>query len=613
MHPNLSQSWERSKRYNANLAKAKEAILQAHELKEYIEHQEDLLQLIRPMIDPFAYSLKSAGSIVAISNSSGLILESRGDPSFLQETEKIYLRNGADWSEEIRGTNSAGTVAIEKRPLAVIGKDHYLSSHHMLYCVGSPIFDPHGNLRAVLNSSGHEHLYHPSMLGMVDTIARNIEDRLLIQQRNPQMILSLSTQPSKHDEALLAVDQHGQIIGTNREARELLLLENIIDKAIYLEELFSNTEPLFQHQQTTTQSIPLHMKGSEEKQLSASIILNTIPPKIFVTDRSTNKKQIPTMNQCSHDPFAHIYGEDELFNQALATARKAAQTPYTVMITGETGTGKEMVSQAIHEASPRSAKPFIALNCGGITKSLAESELFGYEGGAFTGAKRSGQPGVFEQADGGTLFLDEIAELPMDIQISLLRVLQDYHIMRIGGTTSIPVDVRIITATHTDLWEKVQNGTFRADLFYRLQGIHVHLPALRNRQDRLPFAKMILKQVEKELHKQTLSFSTNAEQFIEEYTWPGNVRQLMSAIREAAFSSTNHLIDVHSFPDYILTDAQQMKRTGSLLQDTENKLILQTMKQTGGNMTKTAQILGIGRNTLYRKLDRLKNKPTLQD
>ncbi|WP_245553046.1 sigma 54-interacting transcriptional regulator [Brevibacillus massiliensis] len=222
--------------------------------------------------------------------------------------------------------------------------------------------------------------------------------------------------------------------------------------------------------------------------------------------------------------FYDIYGRDEKFQAAIRLAKRAAATDYTVMLSGESGTGKDIVSQAIHLASMRSNKPYVAINCGAIPKSLLESKLFVYEAGAFTGAKQSGQPGKIEQAHGGTLFLDEIAEMPPEMQVALLRVLQDFTVTRIGGIKPIQVDVRIITATHADLWKNVQEGKFRADLFYRLQGVQVTLPPLREREDRLELAKLLLKGIGSELDQGPLSLTTAAERLIERYPWPGNVR-----------------------------------------------------------------------------------------
>jgi len=263
-----------------------------------------------------------------------------------------------------------------------------------------------------------------------------------------------------------------------------------------------------------------------------------------------------------------------------------------------------MLAQAIHRASPRCDAPFIAINCGAVPKSLLESELFGYEEGAFTGARQTGQPGKFELAHGGTLFLDEIAEMPMEMQVALLRVMQDFTFTRVGGSKQVRVDVRIITATHADLWKKVQDGSFRADLFYRLEGIHVVLPPLRKRTDRLHVAQLLLRKIQEKSEKEILTLSPAAERLIKNYSWPGNVRQMVGTLRSAAFLAENGVIEPDHFPPYVLSNDTQNKFEGSLMQ-AENQVIIDAFKQTGGNISQTSRVLGIGRSTLYRKLKKM--------
>lgn len=607
----LVRSWERSKQYGACILKAKEAILEDYVLRQHKEKKENFLKAIHPTMEQLAQSLKTSSSIVVISNPSGILLHSMGDPAFLKDTEKIYLKDGASWSEQVRGTNSAGTIAIEKKPLAIIGEDHYLHSHHMLYCVGSPIFDPYGNLQAVLNVSGHADLYHPSLFGMVDVIARKIENWMLIRNQEDKMVISLYPKERKKFEALLSVNSHGQVIGANREARSLLPLEKQRDKVIYMDDLFYQPEKIFDTSVRFDEEA-IQVKSINNKELFASVVIHS-NAKAFSINTITNQKQRKSSTQNKQFTFTDIHGRDKHFLHALTLAEKVAKTDYTVVIIGESGTGKEMVSQAIHEASFRSNKPFVALNCGAITKTLASSELFGYEAGAFTGAKQTGQAGVFEQANGGTLFLDEIAELSTDIQVALLRVLQDFRVKRIGGTKTVEVDVRLITATHDNLWEKVEAGTFRADLFFRLQGIHIELPPFRERSDRLQFAEMKLKKLAIELNRPQLSFSQEVKNFIEAYNWPGNIRQVSSALREAAFASPTNIIELNSFPPYMKTNSQTLSQTGSLLQDKENETIIETITKANGNISEAARILGIGRNTLYRKIENMKNNNIIID
>ncbi|HJV46375.1 MAG TPA: sigma-54-dependent Fis family transcriptional regulator [Bacillota bacterium] len=599
----LEKSWKRSRKYKVDPSIAKDAILGEFEFKQLREKKESLLRVVIPKLNSLTDYLKTFQSIILVSDLEGCILESIGDPVFLKDHEKIQLCKGAYWSEKVRGTNTAGTTIVEQKPIAIVGNQHYLELIHKLYCTSSPIFDPRGDLVAVLNITGYHEKYHPSLLGMVDILAKEIEDWLLINQPENQLIIALDSQQKRNQRAILAVNTDGVIIGANREARMLGHLTNATIGKAEISEIFSGIQPLLQRKKEIHPGdlFPLQSKKNGQNQLFASIILDT---------RSSNKPIEKTIKKNDEEPkiyprtFEDIHGIDRDFLSAINLAKKAAAIDYTILITGESGTGKDIVAQAIHRASPRSHKPFIAINCGAVPKSLLESELFGYEGGAFTGARQTGQPGKFEQAHGGTLFLDEIAEMPMEMQVVLLRVMQDFTFTRVGGTKPISVDVRIITATHTDLWKKVQDGSFRADLFYRLEGIHIILPPLRRRTDRLHVAQLLLRNIQEKLEKVDLILSSASKRLIQNYSWPGNVRQMLGALRSASFLAESGVIEPDHFPPYILSNPIILKQDGSLEQ-AENEVIIETINKTGGNLSQTSRILGIGRSTLYRKLKKL--------
>lgn len=605
----LLNSWKRSEQHAASMDKAKEAILEAHELKIIYDKHEQFIKRLHPAVEQLATTLKSSQSIVVLSDVSGILLNTVGDPSYLEETEKIYLQPGAQWSEDIHGTNSAGTIAIEKRPMAVVGTDHYLASHDNIYCVGSPIYNSKGKLTGVLNISGHATRYNPSLLHFIDIIARKIENNILFEEREDDMIISLQNELNPSFEALISIDNDKRITGMNRAAQEVLPIEGSSGVTIQLDELLVNADTLLDKSSSEMTFTIVNIKSQNyKKNFIASVLqrpsreIVSIPHFSKLTEKQKNK----TVNK-KQRIFPKMIGEDALFIHALNIAKKVAPTHYTISITGESGTGKDVLSHAIHQASDRYNKPFIALNCGGITKNLVESELFGYEPGSFTGAKREGHAGVFERANGGTLFLDEVAELPLHVQTTLLRVLQDFKVTRIGGNTPVKVDIRLITATHTDLWEKVQAGTFRDDLFYRLQGVHIELPPLRERTDRLQYAHYFLKEIKAELQLEAIRLEESANKLITTYDWPGNIRQLKSALREAAFFAGEGVIEAHHFPAYIVHSYRGNVKTPSLLQTMENKTIMRIVNKTEGNVSEAARILGIGRNTLYRKLARIRN------
>lgn len=588
--------------------------MESNEFKQLREQKEPFLREINPTIERLYAWVKSFSSTAIISDTSGYILERIGDPAFMKDTDKIHLFQGACWSETVRGTNAVGTVIIEKKPLAVVGQDHYLEANRYIYCAASPIFDPLGEQVAVLDISGYYNIYHPSILAMVDVIARKVEDWILIHDSNKQLVISLHPQQKRGQGALLRVNEEGVITGANREARDLFELDQLLLNAVKLSEFLTGVESLLQrpgnHPNSDVSAV--YNRKDDNNKWFASVLVDKRPLSVaFTQDRKTS---LPSVRRSSVKyTFADIYGNDPDFLSVLELAKRAAKTDYNILVTGESGTGKEMVSQAIHHVSNRSDKPFVALNCGAIARTLMESELFGYEAGAFTGAKQSGHPGKIELAHGGTLFLDEIAEMPLEMQVSLLRVLQEKTVIRVGGIKPIQVDVRIIAATHKDLWEEVQAGRFRADLFYRLQGIHLVLPPLRDRKDRLDLAAHLLRAVVKELGSPMLSFSEEATKLINQYSWPGNVRELLGSLRQAAFLATDGIIDIRHFPAYILKNRAPYAETASAsLEQLEHETILRILNTTDGNISQAARMLGIGRNTLYRKLKKLNRTYTTQ-
>jgi transcriptional regulator with PAS, ATPase and Fis domain len=307
--------------------------------------------------------------------------------------------------------------------------------------------------------------------------------------------------------------------------------------------------------------------------------------------------------------FWDILGVSKAIEEAKAISVQAAKTKSTVLITGETGTGKELFAQAIHNQSERRDRPFVAINCGAIPRELLESELFGYAEGAFTGALKSGRPGKFELANGGTVFLDEIGDMPSDMQVKLLRVLQSGEISRIGDHKPLSLDVRIIAATHVDLKNEIKCGNFREDLFYRLNVIPLRIPPLRERgDDIILLAQQILSRCRQSLGKPSIILTKEAETTLLNYRWPGNVRELENIIERAVnLTDRNHI----GHDDLNLSNSNidiDFKNAGdrSLLEHAERQVIDVVMKKKSFNVAKAAKLLGISRPTLYKKIKKYK-------
>lgn len=305
--------------------------------------------------------------------------------------------------------------------------------------------------------------------------------------------------------------------------------------------------------------------------------------------------------------FKDIIGDSDSIKEAIKIAEIASNGNSNILILGESGTGKELFAQSIHSNSYRKDKPFIDVNCGSLPLNLAESELFGYEGGSYTGSKKEGQPGKFELADGGTIFLDEIGELPLSIQVSLLRIIQERKVTRIGSQSSKDIDIMIIAATNKNLFESVQNNTFRGDLFYRLNVFNINLPPLREHQEDIPLlVKSFIERYNNRFNRSIEGITEEALYLLKQYSWPGNIRELSNIIERAIQIAVNKNIEVRDLPIYITTNTNIQDIKGrvniGLMEKEEIRTINSILRKTNGNAKVTSEVLGISRATLYRKL-----------
>jgi DNA-binding NtrC family response regulator len=332
----------------------------------------------------------------------------------------------------------------------------------------------------------------------------------------------------------------------------------------------------------------------------------------LVVQRALNSRRIESENVSLRKQIEHkfglenIIGESPPMQQVFEIVQQVAPSRVTVLITGETGTGKELIAKAVHNLSPRKTGPFVAVHAAALPSSLLESELFGHERGAFTGAVER-RIGRFELADGGTLFLDEIGELEPPMQVKLLRVLEERAFERVGGSKTLQVDVRLVAATNRDLKKLVSEGKFRDDLFYRLSVVTVDLPPLRERRDDIPLlVKAFLDEFGRENNKQVRELTPEALNVLLAYDWPGNVRELRNAIEQMVVLARAERLTVRDVPSAIREGADLSKinvvRDGMTVEDAERLVIVQALKETDGNRTKAAQKIGISRRTLHRKL-----------
>lgn len=604
----IEQSWKRCQSFgikpmNIDL----ESRLGEYEMREYYDRYAELLHYSSPILEDMFEDIRGTDFLVLVATPDGYVINSMGNPSFLHEADGVALCRGANWQEKYKGTNAIGTAITEKKPIVVHGSHHYCRDNHFLTCTASPIFGPSGELLGILNMSSYKHNFHPYSVGLVKRAGHSIEQALYIadmkKKQKEKTHGDLDFIYDHHPSSLITVNEAGIITRMNFSAAKIVG-SKVIGEPVgaVFEQLDSSASSLAKEQKIRFKDHIFTTHVLTDSQDGASQLL-------FRGEKMGQHGELS--NRYS---FQDILCEDPRLQNTIEMARKVALLDINVLLSGESGTGKELFSQSLHGASLRNGKPFIAINCSAIPESLLESELFGYEKGAFTGAKSGGQAGKFEAADEGTLFLDEIGDMPLTAQATLLRVIQERCVTRIGGISPRPINVRIIAATHKDLLKEIEAGRFRADLYYRLNGFTLKLPALRERTDLLLLADHVLSHLPFARTKPVLS--EEAKSFIQTYDWPGNFRQLQNVLQQAALLADCRPIErsllaslcpssadpyQESAPQPKL-DQEEAGAAAKSLKWNEAACIKQALEQVDGNISQAAKLLHIGRNTLYRKL-----------
>jgi transcriptional regulator of acetoin/glycerol metabolism len=603
-------------------------VLSGSALTKELEQKKDLLSVAVPVMEDIYSVVRGSSFSVWLSNGKGIILEGIADPDAYELCATDNLVPGADWSEKKVGNNAIGTALFLKRPVHLVQAEHYRKKAHRGYCSAAPIWGPDGKIMGALNVTGFWHEANQHTMGMVvagvGAIQREFRLNILHQKLSVshqyimEMIESLPV-------GIIVVNQEGIITDINRRACRMLMspAEDFINQNVFVAlngadclkktlktgKDIEESEYYFENGKKKAHFIfnSRSIITSEGNIDGAVVILN----KIEAVRRRTSKMAGFT----AKFTFENIIGKDPLFRKVISHAEAAAATPSNVFILGESGTGKEVLAQAIHNASPRSNDPFVAINCGALPRELIGSELFGYEEGAFTGAKKGGSPGKFELANNGTLFLDEIGDMPLDLQLLLLRVLQERVIVRLGGRQEIPVDVRIIAATNKDIRELVKQKLFRQDLYYRLNVISLILPPLRERKEDIAIlAKYFLQMQNLKLEKEITGISPDLLAKMKQYSWPGNIRELQNMIERAAIFENSSLLQDKmehlgiplniSNEDTSIRNYKPAKKGPGFktLKSIERELLEETFHEFNGNITKASKTLGISRVTMYKKL-----------
>ena len=611
----ISRSWQRSRdTYRIDPALSRAGRLLGADALAGRREADDVFRLASPILHEFAARLGLAKDVLAYFDRDGWMLSIDGHGSTVEEVAEIDFRPGASWAEEAVGTNGPGTALAESRAVEVFASEHFVAAWQRWSCAAAPVLAPGEDVPAgLVDLTGPWERQRREALLLAKAIARAIEERLRAATNVRDEVVRHAFRGAHHaGDALVAVDARGRVLAANDPASRRRVVE-------------AGALPPAARAALATALRRRGVGCDRELQLEvpegpalvvAPICYEGAPIGAIVRAPAAGgerTRRARSATRSARYDFARIAGQSPALRRAVELARVAARNDLPVVLRGESGTGKELFAHAIHCAGGRMGGPFVAVNCGSIPAQLVESELFGYEAGTFTGGRREGSPGKFEDADGGTLFLDEVSELPGPAQTALLRVLQEREVVRLGGSAARPVDVRVVAATNKPLDEEIRLGRFRRDLYYRLNVLSIAVPPLRERGEDLQFlARRFLAEAEGEVGRRGLSLSDGALAALKAHPWPGNVRELRNVILRAAATAPAERIgaeDLHlePFAPSPASSSAAAPPSGKLRQakdHAEREALLRALDDCGWNFARAAADLGVSRMTLYRRLER---------
>ncbi len=621
----IAQAHARSRAIGLRAAEAPEfEALRAGELRDLIDTNHTLYHQARPVMDALHAQIVDTQSMVLLTDRNGVILHSLGDTDFVEKARRVALRPGVSWSERHRGTNAIGTALVAGQPTTVHADEHFLRANHILTCSCAPIADPYGRTLGALDVSGDSRGFHKHTLALVRMSAQMIENQLFNSDFADAVRLQFHARAEFIGtlyEGLAAFAPDGTLLCANRSAlfqfgapladlrqRDFAALFGIGFPA-FMQQLMRAPGDLLTL--TLQSGVRVLARGAPGTALSlrdtpgapaAPASGKRTPPRPPAAEDKTSAVPQPTL--------AELDTGDARVHAVLQRVARVRGRDIPVLVLGRTGTGKEWLARALHEDSPRRDAPFVALNCAALPETLIEAELFGYEDGAFTGARRRGSPGKIAQAHGGTLFLDEIGDMPLAQQVRLMRVLQERTVVPLGASRAVPVDLRIVCATHRDLRAMIAEGTFREDLYYRINGLVVTLPPLAERSDLDALVESMLGAVRREVREAPARLTPAVRDVFARCRWPGNLRQLANVLRTSAILAEGEAaIDLDHLPEDLLDDCESAtlpahtSRPGRL-EEWQAALVEEALARHRGNVSAAARELGLARNTVYRHMRR---------
>lgn len=581
-------------------------VIEASALAHRLDRAEFVRRLAQAELDTLSRQIAGSNFLLAFADSEGVILDLYADNRFRMSGSGANIVVGSSWSEAEAGTNGLGTALATGRAVAVSGLEHYFTALGQISCTAAPVRDAAGQVVGVLDASSYYESRQHHTLALVQMAAANIENGLFAHQMRGHLVLAVHPRAeflSTLSAGLLAFDEAGQLLALNGPARSLLSGLNAVPGARF-DALFA--EPIDQVLARFHRQSELRLRDALGSALAARMVGRPTGRRLGMSGvvRPLPRLQRaaaagdPTVLRASSAAPADFLNHDPAVQAACRLVEAAVRRRVPILLQGETGTGKELLARHAHRVSGRRGE-FVAVNCAAMPAELFEAELFGYVGGAYSGARREGSEGLIRAADGGTLLLDEVRELPLQLQAALLRFLDDQQVRPLGGRSSVGVDVQLMAASHADLEDEVRARSFRQDLLYRLNTVPVVLPPLRLRHDLAQAVHWVLRQIEP-----AATISDEAVLRLTAHPWPGNFRELRSVLTRLLMAQ----VDQQDMPNISLAQVQAhlppaaAVAAGSMLQRNSSELVRNEYERTGHSVSQTSRNLGISRTTVYRHL-----------
>jgi transcriptional regulator of acetoin/glycerol metabolism len=628
IEPHVTRSWHRCLReYGIEPSAPRQiAVLNPGSLKDSQQRMGELLPIARAEMESLYEQIAGSGFAVILSDTQGAVLSTISDPALQREFRQAGLSLGALWDERHEGTNGIGTCLAEGNSVTVHRQEHFRGYNVSLSCSAAPILDPHGAILAVLDAStansSDSRLIQRHTMALVNMSTHLISRWNFLNEFSQSWVLRFHSRPEfvgLLHEALIAVDGCGNILAVNESA--LMQLACSTRKALIgqsIERFFQFDFGTLDHRSKFEPSAIWPVRDLAHGRRFFAVVRAPLRKAVHVPALTASSEPRGAAQAVQHERGQHHVVEDTQMRKNLAAGRQLFAKQVPILLLGATGTGKEAFAKALHRGGLWYDKPFVTVNCAAIPESLIESELFGYTRGAFTGAVKEGRVGKILQSNGGTLFLDEIGDMPLMLQTRLLRVIEEREVVPLGSDQSTPVNLHVISATHRDIHQMIQNGEFREDLYYRLNGITLQLPLLRNREDKAELIRTLLR--EESGGQEGVQIADDAFRKLSDYSWPGNIRQLRNALRTASALCRDGLIRLSNLPQEIVDSdpraapmahpaashtpvtATAANLPSAALREAECAALLRELERMRWNISRTAQALGISRNTLYRKI-----------